>query len=50
MADADALWSVTADSIDQEVLAAAPKLKIISNMAVGYNNIDIEAAKERGLS
>ena len=33
--DADALWSVTADSIDQEVLAAAPKLKIIANLAVG---------------
>ena len=47
--DADALWSVTADSIDREVLAAAPKLKIIANLAVGYNNIDLEAAKERGI-
>lgn len=47
--EADALWSVTADSIDQEVLMAAPKLKIVSNMAVGYNNIDLEVAKERGI-
>ncbi len=49
VADADALWSVTADSIDQEVLMAAPKLKIVSNMAVGYNNIDLQVAKERGV-
>jgi glyoxylate reductase len=49
VADADALWSVTADSIDREVLMAAPKLKIVSNMAVGYNNIDLEVAKERGI-
>ncbi len=47
--DADALWSVTADSIDREVLAAASKLKIIANLAVGYNNIDLEAAKEQGI-
>ena len=47
--EADALWSVTADSIDQEVLMAAPKLKIVSNMAVGYNNIDLQVAKERGI-
>ncbi|MFC5589356.1 2-hydroxyacid dehydrogenase [Sporosarcina soli] len=49
VADADALWSVTADSIDREVLMAAPKLKIVSNMAVGHNNIDLEVAKERGI-
>ncbi|WP_342513378.1 D-glycerate dehydrogenase [Sporosarcina sp. FSL K6-1522] len=49
VAEADALWCVTADSIDSEVFAAAPKLKIVANMAVGYNNIDLEAAKERGV-
>ena len=47
--EADALWSVTADSIDREVLTAGTKLKIVANMAVGYNNIDLEAAKERGV-
>lgn len=47
--EADALWSVTADSIDREVLTAGTKLKIVANMAVGYNNIDIEAAKELGI-
>lgn len=46
---ADALWTVISDSIDREVLTAAPKLKIIANMAVGYNNIDIEAAKQFGV-
>lgn len=49
VAEADALWSVLADSIDQEVFLAGTKLKIIANMAVGYNNIDLEAAKERGI-
>jgi len=49
VAEAVALWSVTADSVNQEVFAAAPKLKIVSNMAVGYNNIDIEAAREQGI-
>ncbi|MCZ2260276.1 2-hydroxyacid dehydrogenase [Sporosarcina sp. G11-34] len=48
--EADALWSVLADSIDREVFDAATKLKVVSNLAVGFNNIDIEAAKEKGIS
>ncbi|WP_318614874.1 D-glycerate dehydrogenase [Sporosarcina sp. YIM B06819] len=48
--EADALWSVLADSIDQEVLLAGTKLKVVANMAVGYNNIDLEVAKERGIT
>lgn len=48
--EADALWSVLADSIDREVFEAATKLKVVSNLAVGFNNIDIEAAKEKGIS
>lgn len=47
--EADALWSVLADSIDLEVLTAGKKLKIVSNLAVGFNNIDLEVAKERGI-
>lgn len=50
VAEADALWSVLADSIDREVFDAATKLKVVSNLAVGFNNIDIEAAKEKGVS
>lgn len=49
VAEADALWSVLADSINREVLLAGTKLKVVSNLAVGYNNIDLEVAKERGI-
>src|SRR2546425_818155 len=35
--------------IDDEVLAGAPQLKVIANVAVGYNNIDVAAAKKRGV-
>lgn len=49
VAEADALWSVLADSIDREVLLAGTKLKVVSNLAVGYNNIDLEVAKEHGI-
>ncbi len=38
-----------ADKIDKEVLDNAKKLKVISNYAVGYDNIDIEEAKRRGI-
>src|SRR5881396_2129220 len=36
-------------AIDDEVLAATPTLKVIANVAVGYNNIDIAAARRRGV-
>ncbi|MCP2033801.1 glyoxylate reductase [Planomicrobium sp. HSC-17F08] len=42
--DAQALWTMLSDKIDAEVFEAAPNLKIITNLAVGYNNIDLEAA------
>ena len=37
------------DIIDDEVLAT-PGLKVVSNVAVGYNNIDVDAAKRRGIT
>lgn len=40
-----ALWTVVADVVDEELFEAAKQLKVVSNMAVGYNNIDLEAAK-----
>ena len=49
MAESNALWSVLADKIDREVLEAGTNLKVVSNLAVGYNNIDVEAAKEHGI-
>ncbi len=48
-ASAHALWTMISDQIDEEVFNASPNLKIISNMAVGYNNIDVKAANERGV-
>jgi glyoxylate reductase len=37
------------DRIDADLLAAAHKLKIVANYAVGYNNIDVSAARRRGI-
>jgi lactate dehydrogenase-like 2-hydroxyacid dehydrogenase len=37
------------DRIDAAVLAAAPDLRAVSNVAVGYNNIDVAACSERGI-
>lgn len=45
----DGMISLLTDHIDAEVLASSSKLKIISNYAVGFNNIDIEEAKKRGV-
>ncbi len=45
---ADALLCLLTDKIDDEVMAAAGKgLKVIANYAVGFDNIDLEAAKKR---
>ena len=43
----DALLCLLTDPIDDEVLASNPNLKIVSNYAVGYNNVDIPAATAR---
>jgi glyoxylate reductase len=47
--DADALISLLTDKIDAEIMDATPKLKVIGNYAVGYNNIDVEYAKKKGI-
>jgi glyoxylate reductase len=36
-------------TIDDEVLAAVPTVKVVANVAVGYNNIDVAAARRRGV-
>lgn len=48
--DADALLCLLTDTIDREVIDAGQNLKIISNYAVGYNNIDVKYASERGIT
>lgn len=47
---ADAVLSLLTDKIDGDVMdAAGPQLKIISNYAVGFDNIDTDAATKRGI-
>lgn len=46
----EGLFCLLTETIDRELLGKAEQLKVISNMAVGYNNIDIEAAKEKGIT
>jgi len=45
--DADGLLCLLTDSIDEEILEAAPNLKVVANFAVGFNNIDVAAATRR---
>ncbi len=46
----EAVLCLLTDTIDAEVFDAAPEAKIFSNYAVGYNNIDVEEAKRRGIT
>ena len=43
----DGLLSLLTDRIDGEVMDAAPRLRVVSNFAVGFDNIDIPAATQR---
>ena len=45
----DGLICHIVSAIDDEVLAAAPTVKVVANVAVGYNNIDVAAARRRGV-
>jgi len=45
----DALLSLLTETIDAEVMDTEPRLKVIANYAVGFNNIDVAAATERGI-
>lgn len=47
--DKDGLLSMITDSVDGELMDGAPRLRMIANMAVGYNNIDVKAATARGI-
>ena len=49
IADKDALISLLTDAVDRSVVDAGPSLKVIANVAVGYNNIDIPYALSRGV-
>ncbi len=45
----DALLCLLTEKIDHEVLSASPKLKVVSNYAVGYDNIDVKSATRLGI-
>ncbi|MFW6056125.1 MAG: 2-hydroxyacid dehydrogenase [Chloroflexota bacterium] len=45
----DGMVSLLNERIDADLMDAAPRLKIVANYAVGYNNIDVSAATERGI-
>lgn len=47
--DCEGLISLLTDRIDGPLLDAAPKLKVVSNYAVGFNNVDLAAATKRGI-
>ena len=49
VADKDALVCLLTDAVDRTVIDAAPRLKAIANVAVGYNNIDVPYARSRGI-
>lgn len=50
VADADGILSHPATRFDREVLDKAPRLRVISNIAVGYDNVDVAACTERGIA
>ncbi|MCP3974801.1 MAG: D-glycerate dehydrogenase [bacterium] len=47
--DADALYSMLTDKVDEGLLNRAGRLVVVSNMAVGYDNIDVAACTSRGI-
>jgi glyoxylate reductase len=50
VAGADAIVSLLTEKVDDELLdAAGPQLQSVSNVAVGYNNIDVPACEKRGV-
>jgi glyoxylate reductase len=50
VADCEGLVSLLTDQIDAALLEAAPRLKVVSNYAVGFNNVDVVAATARGVA
>src|SRR5690242_17358336 len=47
--EASALLPILGDRVDRELLDAAPRLRIVANHAVGYDNVDVPACTARGV-
>lgn len=45
----EGIYCTLSDKIDREVISSAPKLRVISTMSVGYDHIDVQFARERGI-
>lgn len=50
LANADAVVTILTDTVDEAFLDAAPNVKIVANVAVGYNNIDVDACTSREIT
>jgi glyoxylate reductase len=50
LSEADAAITLLGDPLTRNVLAANPNLRMVANYAVGYNNVDVEAARELGIT
>ena len=50
LADADAAVTLLTDRVDDAFLDAAPSIRVVANVAVGYNNIDVVACRRRGVT
>jgi len=48
-ATAEGLLTLLTDVVDAELLAGAPSLRAVANLAVGYDNIDLQATRARGV-
>jgi glyoxylate reductase len=48
--DKDGLICLLPQKVDEQLLREAPKLRIVANVAVGYDNIDVEACTRRGVA
>ena len=50
LATADAAVTLLTDRVDAAFLDAAPNVRVVANVAVGYNNIDVAACADRGVT
>ena len=50
VAGCDALITLVTDRVDEEILAAAPRLRVVANCGVGVDNIDLDACRRRGVA
>lgn len=48
-ADAEALVCLLSDRVDEELLDRCPRLRVVANVAVGVDNLDVEAIRSRGV-